>query len=230
MEFKMKKIIFPAIAAFSVMGTGFATLTTIYNPDGSSQMIDTAITGGQQIQLPVGGQILQGPAVACVSAVTVLVIANDENNTGSCFFSVNEAFGASAAAGSQAATITAKGDCSRVSLNFIQKANAQGTTSIAIYVPTKFKEITVFYEGIYSNKITFYSDSDLTKVIPTNIECPQKLRAFTPFNQLSGIAYFRNPNDYKQLERHIIAAAQKIPKEVVEGISTKIRELIEYKS
>lgn len=230
MEFKMKKIIFPAVAAFSVMGTGFATLTTIYNPDGSAQMIDTAITGGQQIQLPVGGQILQGPAVACVSAVTVLIVAPAENNVGSCFFSVNEAFGASAAAGSQAATILAKGDCSNVSLNFVQKANAQGTTSIAVYVPGKFKEITMFYQGIYANKITFYRDSDLTQAIPVIIDAPQKLRAYTPFDKLSKIAYLKNLTDYGQLENYIATALlSKFSRSQVEAVATRIREIIEYK-
>ncbi|CAO4841575.1 MAG: hypothetical protein CNLJKLNK_01092 [Holosporales bacterium] len=229
MEFKMKKIIFPAVAAFSIMGTGFATLTTIYNPNGSAQMVDTAITGGQQIQLPVGGQILQGPAVACISAVTVLVVASNDNNVGSCFFSVNEAFGASAAAGSPAATILAKGDCSKVSLNFIQKANAQGTTSIAIYVPDKFKEITMFYQGIYANKITFYSDSDLTQVIPVITDAPQKLRAYTPFDKLSKIAYLKNLNDYRQFEDIIASVSSKIPKNVLEDVATRFRGLIEYR-
>lgn len=224
----MKKIIFPAIATCAMMGTSFATLTTVYNPNGSAQMIDAAITGGAEIQLPVGGQIIQGAPVACISAVTVLIVASDLYKAGSCLFSVNEAFGASAAAGTPAARIRALGDCSKVSLNFIQKGNAQGTTSTAIYVPDTFKEITVFFQESYGNKIAFYKDSDLTQALPYRIECPQKLYPYTPLSMMPHLAYLKNFNDFNQLEALLSEVTTKLPKETVEKIATRFRNLIQY--
>lgn len=224
----MKKIVFPAIAALSMISNGSATLTTVIGPDGVTSLVDTAITAGQVIQLAVGGQIYQGPAVACVAAATINIIATPENNAGSCLFLVNESFGTSATAGTAAATICAIGDCSNVDLCFFQKSNAQASTSTGIYVKGKVRNIYSFSADNFTNKIAFYRDSSLSESITPIFGVPAKIRAFTPSSMIPSHAYFKNTNDRAQLTKFIKASKANLTQNDVDAIATSILSLIEY--
>ncbi|CAO4841220.1 MAG: hypothetical protein CNLJKLNK_01069 [Holosporales bacterium] len=154
-----KKILFPAIAAVSMVASGSASFLTVLSPYGIVPLIDSAVTAGQCIQLPVGSTLYERADGTAVDTISINVISSPNWSQGICAFYLSSAFGASATAPAPAATVTAIGDCSRVSLYFSQEASATSENCSIIRIKGCFKNV-FFYTTINPTiKLKFCCDS-----------------------------------------------------------------------
>ncbi|CAO4841238.1 MAG: hypothetical protein CNLJKLNK_01071 [Holosporales bacterium] len=223
-----KKILFPAVAAASMMESGHsAAVLTFFSPDGTLPLIDSAVTAAQNIQVPVGSTIYEGAAGTAVGTITINVVPSPTNNQGHCTFFLSDAFGASATAPAPAATVAAVGDCSKVSLYFVQKATAASTAYAMIRIKGIFSNVYYYTPIVPATKLTFCNDSagsDTLTPITTN-SMPPKQSANQPLNTIPGIVYLTNPDDKDQLATIIKAAAPKLSASDVASINSAMSPL-----
>lgn len=222
-----KKILFPAVAAASMMASGHSTaVLTVFSPDNSMPLIDSAVTASQLIQLPVGGMIYEGAAGTAVGTITVKIIPSEPDQKGFCTFYLSDAFGASATAPAPAATVMGAG-CENVSLYFVQKATAASTAYAMIRISGIFKEVYYYTPIVPTTKLTFCSDnagSDSITPITTN-SMPPKQAVNQPLKTIPNIVYLKNADDFDQLSAHITHAAPKLAETDRTKIVTELRAL-----
>lgn len=224
-----KKILFPAVAAASMVASGHsAALLTFLSSDGTMPLIDSAVTAAQNIQVPVGSTIIEGAAGTAVGTITINVVPSPTNYQGHCTFILSDAFGASATAPAPAATVSAVGDCSKVALYFVQKATAASTAYAMIRIKGIFSNIFYYTPIVPTTKLTFCSDSagsDTLTPVTTN-SMPPKQSANQPLNTIPGIVYLTNPDDKDQLATIIKAAAPKLSASDLSSISTAMNGIL----
>ncbi|CAO5680710.1 MAG: hypothetical protein HEEMFOPI_01543 [Holosporales bacterium] len=222
-----KKILFPAVAAASMIASGHsAALLTAKNPDYSMPLIDSAVTASQFIQLPVGGSIDEGPAGTAVGTVNIKIIPLTSGQRGHCTFYLSDAFGASATAPAPAATISGDG-CENVDLYFVQKATAASTAYAMIRIKDTFKNVFYYSPIIPTTKLTFCKDTAGSESItPVTLNSmPPKQAANQPLETIPNIVYLRNADDLDQLKSLIISFVPKLPPADAAKIAEGLRPL-----
>lgn len=206
-----KKILFPAVAAASMVASGHsASLLTAFSPDGPLPIIDTAVTANQLIQLPVGGTIYQGLGGTAVGTINIKIIPAVMGQKGHCTFYLTDAFGASATAPAPAATIMSGNGCENVDLYFIQKGSPASTAYATIRINGNFNKIYYGSPIVPTTKLVFCTDASGSDTMTTTpMVMPPKQAANQPLDTIPGIVYLKNPDDYDQLALLIKGSSQK---------------------